>query len=64
MRTVQLKVQKWLAVSALGMALGGTGVSDAQQFVARDPGGRGGPPGAGGPIAGLTARETEFFLAG
>ncbi len=48
MRTVTLKVQVWLAVSALCMALGGTGVPDAQQFVAKDPGVRGGPPGAGG----------------
>ena len=44
MRTVTLKVQVWLAVSALCMALGGTGVPDAQ-VVARDPGVRGGPAG-------------------
>jgi CxxC motif-containing protein (DUF1111 family) len=31
---------------------------------ARDPGVRGGPAGAGGPINGLTAREFEFFTAG
>src|SRR5438876_1795666 len=29
-----------------------------------DPGVRGGPAGGGGPIAGLTARENEFFAAG
>src|SRR4051794_24656165 len=69
MRTVTLKVQVWLAVSALCMALGGTGVPDAQvsvtqASVARDPGVRGGPPGAGGQIAGLTVREMEFFVEG
>src|SRR6266487_2044962 len=31
---------------------------------AADPGVRGGPAGGGGPIAGLTARELEFFTAG
>jgi CxxC motif-containing protein (DUF1111 family) len=31
---------------------------------ARDPGVRGGAPGAGAPLAGLTARELEFFAAG
>jgi len=31
---------------------------------ARDPGVRGGPPGAGGPIAGLTANEIRFFELG
>src|SRR2546428_1343818 len=31
---------------------------------ARDPGVRGGMPGAGGPIAGLTARQLEFFADG
>src|SRR5262249_17854682 len=63
MRTVTLKVRVLLTVSALGMALGGTGVLDAQ-VVATDPGVRGAPAGAGGLIAGLTAREKEFFAAG
>ena len=31
---------------------------------ARDPGVRGGPAGAGGPINGLTARQYEFFTDG
>ena len=31
---------------------------------ARDPGPRGGPPAAGGPISGLTAQELQFFQAG
>jgi len=64
-----LKVQVWLAVSALCMALGGTGVPDAQvavtqSSVATDPGVRGGAAGAGGEIPGLTARELVFFNAG
>jgi CxxC motif-containing protein (DUF1111 family) len=33
-------------------------------FVAADPGVRGGPPGAGGPLPGLSPRDEEFFLAG
>jgi CxxC motif-containing protein (DUF1111 family) len=43
-----------------------TGVPYAQfnVFRARDPGVRSGPAGAGGPLAGLTAREFEFFQAG
>ena len=31
---------------------------------ARDPGPRAGPPAAGGPLAGLTAKEIEYFNAG
>jgi len=57
-------VHTWLVVAALGLACGGTSVLDAQSLVARDPGVRGGAPGAGGPLAGLTARETEVFVAG
>jgi CxxC motif-containing protein (DUF1111 family) len=34
------------------------------QFVATDPGVRGGPPGAGGPIPGLTTKELKFFESG
>ena len=33
----------------------------SSSFKARDPGVRGGAPGAGGPIAGLTGTETAFF---
>src|SRR6185503_20465870 len=33
-------------------------------FRARDPGVRGGLPGAGGPLAGLTDREVQFFEHG
>jgi hypothetical protein len=34
------------------------------KFVARDPGVRTGPPGAGGMISGLTAREQQFSVQG
>lgn len=34
------------------------------EFVAQDPGVRGGQPGAGGPILGLSGFEQTFFLAG
>jgi len=34
------------------------------QSAAKDPGVRGGPPGAGGPLIGLTADETAFFKDG
>src|SRR5215831_12915446 len=34
------------------------------QSVATDPGVRGGPAGAGGPIAGLTVQENKFFNDG
>ena len=33
-------------------------------FVATDPGVRGGPPGAGGPLPGVSRRDLRFFLAG
>jgi len=33
-------------------------------FVATDPGVRGGPPGAGGPLPGVAGLELQFFLAG
>src|ERR1700730_177910 len=36
----------------------------AAQAVAHDPGVRGGPPGAGGAIAGLTPNQKAFFDAG
>jgi CxxC motif-containing protein (DUF1111 family) len=35
-----------------------------QAATPRDPGVRGGPAGAGGPIAGLTAKQLDFFNAG
>jgi CxxC motif-containing protein (DUF1111 family) len=56
---------------ALALALLVIGVPTPRQpgpaadgFHASDPGVRGGGPGAGGPIDGLTPRETDFFNAG
>jgi CxxC motif-containing protein (DUF1111 family) len=50
-----------LTIAVLTVSLSIPGLPAAQQFRATDPGVRGGDPGAGGPIAGLTAREQEFF---
>jgi len=61
MARVTLTVLLW--VSAVLLVLGVTGAQDAP-FRATDPGVRGGAPGAGGPIGGLTLREGEFFVAG
>jgi CxxC motif-containing protein (DUF1111 family) len=49
-----------LAVVLFGMAH----ALRADLFRARDPGVRGGEPGAGGPLAGLTGDELRFFTAG
>jgi len=63
-------VTRRLRTSALVFAMVGVTVSmwrsvpDAQLFRASDPGVRGGPAGAGGPIVGLTARQLEFFQSG
>jgi CxxC motif-containing protein (DUF1111 family) len=46
-----------------GILVGLAGVLEAQNR-ARDPGLRGGPAGAGGPIAGLTAYQTDLFTLG
>jgi CxxC motif-containing protein (DUF1111 family) len=55
----------WTLVGpVLGLVVGTVGLLPAQPFRAADPGVRGGPPGAGGPIAGLTPREAAFFEAG
>jgi mono/diheme cytochrome c family protein len=61
--TATWKVNVLFGVSAILMVFIGTGMLDAQ-FRATDPGVRGGAPGAGGAISGLTAREAEYFLAG
>src|SRR5437868_3779492 len=56
------------AASAVAAAL--LSASDASSqvsistFRAHDPGPRGGPPAAGGPIAGLTANELAYFNSG
>jgi hypothetical protein len=41
-----------------------TTVVTSAATTARDPGVRGGAAGAGGPIAGLTVRQSEFFVDG
>jgi CxxC motif-containing protein (DUF1111 family) len=53
-------------VAELGLILliGGVPQMASAQFAAHDPGVRGGAPGAGGPLPGLTADETTFFNAG
>jgi CxxC motif-containing protein (DUF1111 family) len=43
---------------------GDAATTTATSTPARDPGVRGGPAGAGGPINGLTARQLEFFTTG
>jgi len=59
---------KWpvvLIVPALVlMAVGGVNGASRNNTTAHDPGVRGGPPGGGGPIAGLTANQLAFFNAG
>ena len=50
-------------VLAAGLLVGVMGVLDAQTR-ARDPGVRGGPAGAGEPLAGLSAMRLELFNAG
>jgi CxxC motif-containing protein (DUF1111 family) len=57
------KVKLVIAVVSVLLLVGLVGRSHAA-FRASDPGVRGGAPGAGGPIAPLTAREFEFFTAG
>jgi CxxC motif-containing protein (DUF1111 family) len=51
-------------VIALALALAACSVSPPDTSKARDPGVRGGPAGAGDPIAGLTATELAFFNEG
>ncbi len=64
-----MKTRLVLAISAL-ILLGLVSVTAAQREVqrdfqrARDPGPRGGPAGAGGPLPGLNAAQLTFFEAG
>jgi mono/diheme cytochrome c family protein len=53
-----------LAVTVLAVSFLGTRVPEAHWYRVMDPGVRGGEPGAGEPIAGLTDRELEFFEDG
>src|SRR5215831_10132400 len=59
-----------LALTLCGLAVLVTGSSSCARprpepaAVVRDPGVRGGPPGAGAPLPGLTKAEQDFFAAG
>src|SRR5262245_23021028 len=58
-----------LALPVLSTAVAGVflvlyQVSATGDFTAQDPGVRGGAPGAGGPLAGLTPNEVRFFEHG
>ncbi|HEV8586161.1 MAG TPA: di-heme oxidoredictase family protein [Methylomirabilota bacterium] len=56
---------KWKVILAvLVLVMFGVSQSIQAQLRARDPGLRGGPAGAGGPIAGLTTDEAEMFTVG
>jgi mono/diheme cytochrome c family protein len=61
--TVALKVNVLLGVFAVMLLMNDSGIVDAQ-FIARDPGVRGGDPGAGGPFVTLTPGERDFFVEG
>src|SRR2546425_3810226 len=64
MRHSGSKLALVLVVVTLLSILGGATVPNAQTSTPVDPGVRGGAPGAGDPLAGLTARELDFFLTG
>jgi CxxC motif-containing protein (DUF1111 family) len=53
----------WVASVLCLLVFGGPSAS-VGQFVARDPGVRGGAPGAGGTLSGLTPSQQEYFQAG
>src|SRR6266481_2496243 len=53
-----------ITLPLLALLLFGAAVSLRADFFALDPGVRGDPPGAGGPIDGLSANEKIFFDAG
>ncbi len=64
---LKLRRQNWAALAIFPatvflLAAGVQGASGGNR--ANDPGVRGGPPGAGAPIAGLTANQLAFFAAG
>ena len=58
-----MKIKLMLSV-VLVLVLATAFVSQAQHYRARDPGVRGGAPGAGGMLPGLTAGQQAFFVAG
>ena len=53
-----------VAMAVMVMCVFATSETLLAQFRGRDPGVRGGAAGAGGPIAGLTAEESEMFTVG
>src|SRR5437867_12302709 len=59
-----MSLQMRIASSALALLLFGAAVSLYAGFIATDPGVRGDPPGAGGPIDSLSTFERLFFDAG
>src|SRR2546430_14405157 len=61
---MQIMTNIKLVVAGVLLAVAAAGAAGAQQFVARDPGVRGGPAGAGAPLAGLTPAQQAFFHAG
>jgi mono/diheme cytochrome c family protein len=63
-RTLSAPLSAILAVAAAGVMAFQTKISSQSIVAARDPGVRGGAVGAGGPLAGLTGQETEYFTAG
>ncbi len=59
-----MSLQIKIASSVLALLLFGAAVSLQADFFAMDPGVRGGPAGAGGPIHGISDAELAFFKAG
>ena len=69
--TTRFKSTRLLRTATLVLAIAGIGLSppwrsatEADLFRASDPGVRGGGPGAGGPLSGLTPRQLDFFQTG
>jgi CxxC motif-containing protein (DUF1111 family) len=63
-RTLSAPLSAILVVAATGVITFQTKISSQSVAAARDPGVRSGAPGAGAPLAGLTAQEAEYFTAG
>src|SRR5258708_31993532 len=57
-------VHSWFLAGVASALIGSAALSGpALSQAVQDPGVRGGPPGAGGPLSGLGAAETAFFTA-
>jgi len=63
-RTKLTKRRKLILVVAIVLLFAASGGIIHAKFSAQDPGVRGGPPGAGGPIDGLATSQTNFFNDG